>query len=199
MQAPSERPSAPGLFGSTSTATLSDCSVYRYDLTRRWGTGNRFALWVMLNPSTADAEQDDPTIRRCIAFSKEWECDGLVVVNLFALRATDPKALYAHDEPVGPQNDAHIGDWLCDEDVAEVVAGWGAHGMLDSRGYGVWLMACHARRVMTCLGTTKTGQPRHPLYVKGGTPLQPLHFDGYDDGIAVLSASSSDEARTVQP
>lgn len=173
-----EHSNPPGGHRFKSGAVLSDCGAYRYSLTRRWGSGNDLALWVMLNPSTADATQDDPTIRRCVSFSKEWKCDGLVVVNLFALRATDPKALYAHEQPVGPENDWYLGDWMRDEDVVVAVAGWGAHGSLNDRGHAVWLLSCEARRQLYCLGTTKDGQPRHPLYVKGGTPLQPLSYDG---------------------
>lgn len=74
-------------------AEFSGCGRYRYSLRRRWADGGPPACWIMLNPSTADAEKDAPTIRRCIGFSKAWGHNALVVVNLFALRSTDPTAL----------------------------------------------------------------------------------------------------------
>lgn len=154
------------------SATVSPCGVYRYDLTRRWGDG-RLALWVMLNPSTADAQQDDPTIRRCRGFSAAWGCGGLVVVNLFAYRATSPAALAGAANPIGPDNPRTIREWLGHRDVDRVVAAWGAS----------WLRAGHARlhverwaidtgRDVMCLGRTKAGHPRHPLYVPATQPLE---------------------------
>src|SRR5262249_14212908 len=90
-------------------AVISDCGRYRYSLTRRWGdAAEPRALFVMLNPSTADAEQDDPTIRRCIGFAKAWGMGSLEVVNLYALRATDPAALLSAPDPIGPKNDTMI-------------------------------------------------------------------------------------------
>src|SRR5690606_18576726 len=93
------------------TARFSPCGQYRYLLTRPipapfWKPDAGEAVFVMLNPSTADASEDDPTIRRCIGFAKEWGCTGLTVANLYALRSTDPKGLWKHRDPVGPENDA---------------------------------------------------------------------------------------------
>src|SRR5262245_19133112 len=92
----------------TKEALISPCGLYRYWLTRTWDNSLRRVCWVMLNPSTADAEQDDPTIRRCVGFARSWGAGGIIVVNLFAFRASDPKALLRAADPVGPDNDGHI-------------------------------------------------------------------------------------------
>src|SRR5262245_13227298 len=114
----------PDLF-QQSSAELSPCGRYRYALTRTWGDPKKVVCWVMLNPSTADADQDDPTIRRCLGFSRAWGAGGLVVVNLFALRATDPDQLRIAADPVGPDNDSHLSTAAFGR---LVVAAWGARG-----------------------------------------------------------------------
>ena len=90
-----------------SDAVISDCGKYRYRLTRKWGYG-RPCGFIMLNPSTADALHDDPTIRRCVGFAKAWGCGALIVVNLFAVRATSPREMMRADDPVGPENKEHV-------------------------------------------------------------------------------------------
>jgi hypothetical protein len=153
------------------SAIISPCGQYRYALTRaaecRRPT-KRAALFVMLNPSTADAEKDDPTIRRCRAFAKLWGCDGLTVANLYALRATDPKALWAHSDPVGIDNDRHLA--LLVESHSEIVCAWGTNAREDRIAVAVERMQQAGARLM-CLGMTKSGAPRHPLYVAGNQPL----------------------------
>lgn len=156
----------------TRDAHLSTDGVYRYSLTRRWNEPmpDRLPvldLWIMLNPSTADADQDDPTIRRCIAFSRGWGADGLRVVNLFALRSTDPAALLRHPDPIGPRNDATLAllARASRELGGRVVCAWGAHSMAAERARTVQHLIGDA----VCLGTTKAGAPRHPLYVRGDT------------------------------
>lgn len=159
----------PSLLGE-STATFSLCYTYRYALTRRWGDGP-LAAWVMLNPSTANAFVEDPTIRRCMAFARSWSAGGIVIHNLFALRSTDPKNLYGHPDPVGPDNDFAIASTFSTDgpEVGPVIAAWGAHGSLNGRA-GQVRRLLEARGVRPlCLGTTKRGQPRHPLYVRGDT------------------------------
>lgn len=154
-------------------AVISNCGQYRYVLTRRFDdmlADHPLALFLMLNPSTADADLDDPTIRRCIGFAKAWGCSGVVVVNLYALRSTDPSQLWRHEEPVGKMNDKWISR-LGAESV-DVICAWGANAkaerveevvkMLESNGARLW-----------CLGTTKSGAPRHPLYVKADQKLIP--------------------------
>ena len=153
-----------------SWAKLSPCGRYRYTLGRRWSWHGPLACWIMLNPSTADARNDDNTIRRCVEFSKLWGCGGLVVVNLFALRSTNPSWLYLSDDPVGQDNDRHILE-ASDRCKVRVVA-WGAHGALHVRGQHVKsLLQAADPRPLQHLGLTKEGQPRHPLRLAKATPL----------------------------
>ena len=152
-------------------AVISPCGQYRYTLTRRWNDGP-MAYWIMLNPSTADATEDDPTIRRCVGFSKREGCGALTVVNLYALRATDPAALAKHPDPRGPDNAAVLVDTsYAARRGALVVAAWGAHPMAVKGAGSVERMFAAAGA--QCLGTTKAGEPRHPLYVKADQPFQP--------------------------
>jgi hypothetical protein len=155
----------------TRGAWLSGDGVYRWNLHRQWAPGRRCDVWIMLNPSTADASLDDPTIRRCIAFSHRWGAGGIAVVNLFALRATDPEQLRTHPDPVGYRNDGVIMQEVivARESDAKVIAAWGAHPMAVERARIV------ARNIgfLYCLGTTAAGAPRHPLYVRGDTELVP--------------------------
>lgn len=156
-----------------NSATLSDDGLYRYDLTRTWGDWDGPRLcWVMLNPSTADADQNDPTIRRCIAFSQAWGYDSLVAVNLFGLRSTDPKGLVDRDtSPIGPDNDTHI--QLAVLSSSAVIAAWGTKGALMERDYAVTnLITKRLSEDLLCLDVTKGGHPKHPLYVKGDTEPQ---------------------------
>lgn len=151
-------------------ALLSDCGAYRYLLTREIDPllpGPR-CLWVMLNPSTADAKQDDPTIRRCIGFARAWGCTAMTVVNLFALRATDPVELFAHRDPVGPENASHVVAQLGLHRGGIIVAAWGA---CPAAREALPLQQEVARAGARCLGTTKDGSPRHPLYVRAGQSL----------------------------
>lgn len=154
-----------------NSAVISDCSQYRYVLRRQWRdafTGVRTVGFVMLNPSTADGTIDDPTIRRLIGFAKLWGMDALEVVNLYALRSTDPKGLWQHADPVGPKNDDYIDGWA--RRSRACVAAWGANAKPDRVAEVLALMN---GRPLYCLGTTKSGAPRHPLYVKGNTGLIP--------------------------
>lgn len=149
-----------------SDAVIDDTGQYRYLLCRDWGLfgqSNLQIAWIMLNPSTADAYQDDPTIRRCKAFSELWGYGRLVVVNLYALRSTDPKKLFSHSDPVGPRNEEYIKRVVQESQL--VVAAWGAFklGVPDA------IRRVLSDKVLWCLGTTKQGHPRHPLYVKSST------------------------------
>ncbi len=150
----------------TAGAVVSDCYTYRYSLFRRWSVGP-VCGFVMLNPSTADAETDDPTIRRCISFAMREGCGALEVFNLFAFRATEPEDMAQAVDPVGPENDRHIVDGLARVD-GPIICAWGAHWMARERADQVLAIIGSRAR---CLGLTKRGMPRHPLYVKGDAPL----------------------------
>jgi len=158
------------------SASFSRDGRYRYRLHRRWAHGPRVA-WVMLNPSTADATHDDPTIRRCIGFSQRWGFGALTVVNLFAWRATSPDALRRVDDPVGPRTAATLREVT--SAVDGVVAAWGnVHPDLAAR---VEALRASLPAAAWCLGLTSRGEPRHPLYVPGNTrpiPFEPLARQG---------------------
>jgi len=161
------------------SAIISDCGQYRYQLNRaahdRYTTCGP-ALFIMLNPSTADAALDDPTIRRCRGFAKSWDCAGIIVANLYALRATNPAELWVHADPVGPDNEMHLAALIREHDT--IVCAWGANAKRD-RVAQVRKMFHRNSRPM-CLGMTKAGAPRHPLYVRGDKPL--IDWKGADHG-----------------
>jgi hypothetical protein len=125
-------------------------------------------VFVGLNPSTADEQADDPTVRRCVGFARRWNFGGLILVNLFAYRSTDPAGLLAVDDPIGPANDKHI---LASARTAErVVLAWGIRGRLLDRDRHVLSLLPGAY----CLGVTKDGHPKYPLYLAGNTCVRPF-------------------------
>jgi len=145
-------------------ADFSDDRVYRFRLQRRWEYYKPCIAWILLNPSIADETEDDPTIRRCVGFSKFWGYGALAIYNLFALRSTNPKALYSHPNPE-VTNDA----WLAGiEKDCNIVCAWGNHGALRDRGRNV-LSIIHENRFY--LRKTKIGEPAHPLYLPASLPL----------------------------
>lgn len=150
-------------------ADISPCGAYRYRLTRTWGdpdSANVLCV-VMLNPSTADALLDDPTIRRCISFAQREGCDGLEVLNAYALRATDPRALRGHPDPVGGLNDVHL--QRAARHYPNVTVAWGANIDPVREARVRRLLACAP--FVSCWGTTKDGHPRHPLYLRSDAQL----------------------------
>lgn len=147
-------------------AELSPCLRYRYRLWRRWAPGAPL-VFCMLNPSTADATEDDPTIRRCIGFARRDGYPAIEVVNLFAFRATDPAELPEASVAVGTMNDAFLRRAFTA--AALVVAAWGAHPLAEARAR---VVAALAPGPLHCLGVTKSGAPRHPLYVRGDQALE---------------------------
>ena len=151
----------------TRSAVLSECHRYRYALTRRWDEGGEAVLWVMLNPSTADAGRDDATLRRITAYSRAWGFRALTVVNLYAYRATKPRDLFTAADPVGPDNDTHIERAAAEH--TRIVAAWGANARAERIADVLALPGMHR---LSALALTASGQPRHPLYLPGA--LLPL-------------------------
>jgi len=148
------------------SALFSSCKQYRYALKRATDalfSGGRQALFVMLNPSTADETMDDPTIRRCIRFAYDWGCSVLRVGNLYAFRATNPEELWKIQDPVGPENDLFLYRMM--SQTKDVLCAWGNNAQPE-RVEAFIKLAKEAGATLWCLGTTKEGQPRHPLYVK---------------------------------
>lgn len=152
-------------------ARFSPCMRYRYELSRMWSMeASRFCMFVMLNPSTADAQIDDPTIRRCIGFAKSWGYDGLYVGNVYAYRSTDPSQLWTVDDPVGPDNDASLTKLAEKADL--VVAAWGANAKPER--IGCVLHALRNANAVHFLAMTRAQQPKHPLYLKSDLKPQLL-------------------------
>ena len=150
-------------------AVISDDGVYRYFLARRWQDRGKCVAFIGLNPSIADATQDDPTIRRCVGFAKAWGGSTLMMVNLFGLRSTSPLALRSAADPIGPANDSWLDKVVAHADL--VVAAWGNHGGLLNRSDEVRL---RFRGRLQALDVTKSGMPKHPLYVAANRTLMPL-------------------------
>ena len=149
-------------------AQFSGCLTYRYKLWRLW-SDEPPVLFIMLNPSTADADRTDPTVERCVRYARAWGDGGLLVCNLFALRSTDPQELYKHIAPIGTRNDEAI---LAEaERASRIICAWGNHGrhlgrsyylrrLLEDNGFDLWV-----------LKLTSKGEPNHPLYLR--RDLQP--------------------------
>lgn len=159
----------------TRGAVLSPDGRYRYRLTRRWNHELPTLPFIMLNPSTADAEQDDPTIRRCVGFARTFGFGAISVHNLYAYRATKPADLWrAGVDIIGPDNDRRLRSLLSWAHLAAipVIAAWGAHAK-EFRVYQVRTMP--GAEQLHCLGLTKTGAPRHPLYLPASADLIPFN------------------------
>lgn len=166
--------------GVRKTALISDCENYRYRLQRIHIPDGDRVLFVMVNPSTADAEADDATLRRCMNFSRIWGYGGNVeLVNLFALRSRDPELLKRHADPVGPENERHLLEAVADRKNRIVVCAWGANGRIKHRDQAVLsllqqhadLYAIEEPNVMGDFerAFTKNGEPEHPLMLKAAS------------------------------
>lgn len=150
-----------------SDAITDSSGAYRYLLFRSWNEILPHVCFCMLNPSTADSSADDPTIRRCISFAKSWGCGSISVINLFAYRATSPKELKLTPDPTGIHNFCFV--YLISQQAIMTVAAWGSLG-------GQLHQDMHVLPLLknpVCLGLTKAGQPRHPLYTPGDAQLRP--------------------------
>ncbi|MBD8591207.1 DUF1643 domain-containing protein [Peribacillus simplex] len=154
-------------------AIIDETGEYRYSLFRGWDRDLPRMVFIMLNPSTANHYEDDPTIRRCISFAKLWGYGSFEVVNLFAYRATNPKELSSCKDPIGKDNDKFIIDALKRADLA--VAAWGTKGKLYNRNIEV--LSYLTNFDLFYLSLTKEGHPKHPLYIKSDEKLKKLNID----------------------
>lgn len=153
------------------SAVISDDLRYRYLLRRVWNDNHPRVLYVMLNPSTADATLDDPTIRSCVRLAHAQGYGSLEVVNLFALRSTNPDQLNHQPDPIGnPMNTDVVCAALGRCDLA--ICAWGAHPKADDRASLMVSTIRYYKPAAYCFGKTKAGSPRHPLYIKTGTLLE---------------------------
>lgn len=148
-------------------ATISECTRYRYMLSRIWNPDRGVVAFVGLNPSTADAEKDDHTVRTCMRYAQSWGYGGICMLNLFAFRTRSPAVMLKASEPVGIENDWHI-EYLAWR-AQRVIVAWGRHGNHMSRAARV------ARLLppMECLAVNKDGTPHHPLYLPADIQPQP--------------------------
>ena len=146
-------------------ATFSNCRKYRYSLSRIWDKKKKLVLFIGLNPSTANEEVDDPTIKRCINYVQNWGYGGLIMVNLFAYRVTLPSGLKKVKYPIGEDNDKYIMTLSKKADIT--VAAWGNNGNLYGRDKQVFDLIPN----LMCLKLNKSGQPAHPLYLKKNIKL----------------------------
>jgi len=149
-------------------ARFSDCRTYRYTLEREWNSERPICVFILLNPSIADAFVDDPTNRRGMGFARKWKCGMCIFVNLFAFRTPNPKEMKSVADPVGPDNNEWIKHWARSANI--LVAAWGTHGTHLGRDRQV-LSLLTGYKIM-CLGKTKHGHPRHPLYLRSDTELE---------------------------
>lgn len=162
--------------GKLGAAYFSPCHRYRYLLTRGAPDAKRRVTFVMLNPSTADSDRNDPTVAKCIKFAareataRGWEAHRVAIVNLYAIRATDPRDCFADQKPVGGAiNDGAILETCANSEI--VIAAWGSHQKASGRAREIRGMLDGI--VLYRLGpSTKDGSPRHPLYLRDVTPLE---------------------------
>jgi hypothetical protein len=154
------------------SAVIDSSNTYRYSLSRIWKPQAPCLCFVMLNPSTADGETDDPTIRRCIGFADSWQYGSIEVVNLYAYRATNPKDLWKATFPIGPENDAYIRKAMHRSQC--VVAAWGAGAKCRNRVWTVIRLINNA----FCLAKTKDGHPHHPLRLPADIKPIPYCING---------------------
>lgn len=169
-----DRLSTIGEDGVIRGATFSPCRIYRYVLERMWDADKPKVTWILLNPSTADHERDDPTNKRGISFSRRWGFGTCVFVNLFAFRASKPATMKQAQDPVGPENDRHVLQHVRDAD--RIVVAWGSHGAWRDRGREAVDAIQALGLEMHCFGLCKNGHPKHPLYLPNASRLRRVEF-----------------------
>lgn len=140
------------------SAIISACGNYRYELRRVWDNSKLLVLFICLNPSTADQEEEDNTSRVCINYAQRWGYGGLIIANLFAFRSTEPSKLFTIDDPIGPENDLHLKK--LSNEATMVVCAWSETGGYKNRDKEVLRILKNPH----CLTKLKSGRPGHPLY-----------------------------------
>lgn len=159
-------------FKPLSGATISPCGLYRYHLWRQWDNALPVMCFVMQNPSTADANVNDPTITRCIGFARREKFGGISVRNVFAFRATDERELLTAADPFGPENEANLLDCRGVSLMTQLIVAWGTP--FGGKRLAHWYKLAESivrLHEPECLGTTKDGHPRHPLFLRNDTPI----------------------------
>ena len=151
-----------------SDAVFSPFRKHRYSLWRTWDRKLPKVLFIGLNPSTADEIQDDPTIRRCIRYARDWGYGGYIMGNIFAYRSTDPAKLRIVKDPIGKKNNYWLKKLYNEAEIT--IAAWGNHGNYLNRGEDV----ANLFKKLYCLKKTKLGQPSHPLYLPA--KLKPILY-----------------------
>lgn len=154
------------------SASISECEQYRYLLTRTWDESLGIVNFIGVNPSTADATEDDATIRKCVNYALNWGYGGLAMTNLFAYRSRDPAKLPLHHNPIGDKNDLYLRETATKSSL--IILAWGTNGALEARDRGVIDMLQH--HDLYCLKKTKDGFPNHPLYLKANLKPLPYNF-----------------------
>lgn len=153
------------------SARFSPCKTWRYTLVREWEEGKRRLLFILLNPSTADAMKDDPTNRRGIDFARQWGFGSVVFVNLFAIRSPDPDLIQKVGDPIGPENGLHIANEV--NEANTVVCAWGNKGHFLHQDKKIISHLLHSRHdKIFCLGRNGDGSPEHPLYIPRNRELR---------------------------
>lgn len=148
---------------TSASARFSRCRTWRYALWRTWDAHAPYAMFIALNPSTADEVLNDPTVTRCMGYARDWGYGGLCMTNVFAYRQTDPELMKLTGDPVGPRNDHWIRQLARNAGI--VVAAWGNHGAFRQRDAQVRRQLAGT---LHCLRVTRQGQPEHPLYLPRG-------------------------------
>jgi len=152
-------------------ASFSPCRKWRYDLWRIWDPSLQRVAFIGLNPSTADETANDPTVTRCINYAKTWGYGGMHMLNIFGYRATDPKDMKSVEDPVGIGNTGVV--TAIARECELIICAWGTHGGYRGRGKSMYHML-RSMKDIHCLGTTKDGHPKHPLYLK--KDLSPIPY-----------------------
>jgi hypothetical protein len=169
----------------TRSASISECGFFRFTLARRWHDSGRLLLFCMLNPSTADAIEDDATIRRCAGFAARHGFPGFIVVNLFAYRTKSPAILARMGWQTGGKSaDDHI--LMAVRASSAVCVAWGAignEGRAMDRVQEVAPLLSSTGMELQCLKITRSGFPSHPLYLPGDSRLQPYNADSIEDAM----------------